>query len=461
MTTPQLSFETQRKAFVLSERSFSVRLQNLENLKQLIEDNEKAILNALREDLGKPAIESRLAETLNVLHEIKWFKKKLRTLMKPKKVSSSLLFWPVKSYIFSEPKGQVLIISPWNYPFQLLMSPLVGALAAGNTAVLKPSEMAHQTSKLVAELVPNYFPATEVCVVEGGVPETTELLAQVFDHIFYTGNESIGKIVMKAAAENLTPVTLELGGKSPAVIALKRSKNLETICQRIVWAKFYNAGQTCVAPDYLLVPEDKKAEVITCLKKKIDSFYPEKKRASSSDYGRVINDRHFHRLDKLIESSHIICGGKRDACSRFIEPTLVEADFNSEVMKEEIFGPILPILSYRDFQQALEEVKNRPKPLAAYFYGDDESLKEEFIHEVSCGGMVINDAIIHLANNSLPFGGVGPSGMGSYHGAYSFQTFSHFKPVVKRSLAFENRLRYPPYGRFKGWLLSLLFKIFG
>ncbi|EQC43473.1 aldehyde dehydrogenase (NAD) family protein [Bacteriovorax sp. Seq25_V] len=421
-------------------KDISKRLVALEKLKSSITEMSSEIADALRKDLGKCEFESYLSEIDFVLHEIDVAKKNIKKWSKPKRVSSSLAFFPVKSYIVPEPYGTVLIIGPWNYPFQLVLAPLVGAIAAGNTSIIKPSEMAPQTSKVITELINKTF-SKEVKCVEGGVPETTELLDLKFDYIFYTGNGVVARIIMEKASKFLTPLTLELGGKSPCMIF---TANLNLAAKRVVWGKFFNAGQTCVAPDYIMIQEKDKNSFINEMKKWIEFFYTSEVK-SSPNYGRIINERHFDRLTKYLSEAKVLLGGGHERESLFLEPTVVEGDLNHAIMKEEIFGPILPIVIVKDYEEARDYVLKNDKPLASYGFFDREEDKSKFVKEISSGGMVINDTLIHLSNEKLPFGGVGESGMGAYHGAYSFDIFSHKKALMKRSFMFENSLRYPPY----------------
>lgn len=435
-------------------RSFESRKQSLLKLKKIIIENEAIIHEALRLDLGKPIFESFVGETNFVVHDIDTTLKKLHKWMKPKRVKSPLLQFPVKSYIVSEPLGAVLILSPWNYPFQLLLSPLVGALAAGNTAILKPSELAPATSKCVKKLISENFDEGLVAVVEGDIPETTELLEHPFDHIFYTGNGMVAKIIMAAAAKNLTPVTLELGGKSPCVVA--GNLDIDLVSKRIVWGKFFNTGQTCVAPDYILVEKKHKSNLIKGLKKYITEFYTSSP-ISSPDYGRIINERHFSRISGLIENETVIEGGDVDKSEKYISPTLVESSYDSPIMSDEIFGPVLPIIEIEKFTDSIDYIRKNPKPLAAYLFSSDKAYQEEFVEKVSSGGMTLNDSIVHLSSEHLPFGGVGPAGMGNYHGEFSFNCFSHKKAVMKRYLFLDISVRYPPYlGKLK--LIRWIFK---
>lgn len=440
-------------AYVNSQKNIQIeiRLKNLIKLKSVIQSSEKLISDALKKDLGKSEFESYLSEIDFCLHELNIHIKKLKSWMKPKRVSSSLTFFPVKSYIHSEPYGLVLIIAPWNYPFQLLIAPLIGAMSAGNSVVVKPSEIAPETAKVVEALINDNFAPEVLRAVCGGIPETTALLNEKFDYIFYTGSGNVGKIILEKAAKHLTPVTLELGGKSPCFIY---TKELDLSAKRLVWGKFFNAGQTCVAPDYIVISEKDLSEFVTLCKKWINNFYGDSVR-HSPDYGRIINSRHFERLESYLEGSEVLLGGELDKDDLYISPTLIRGDLAAKVMQEEIFGPILPIMTSESLSSAIELSKSFDKPLAAYSFLDSKEDKDNFIMNLSSGGMVINDTIIHLSNDKLPFGGVGGSGMGSYHGRFSFDLFSHQKAVMKRSFILENNLRYPPYKN----KLSLLRKL--
>lgn len=431
------------------------RLQQLDGLMRFIEQREAEILAALRADLGKPELEALAAEIAFVRNDIKHTKKHLAEWMKPKKVSTPWQIQPAQSTIQHEPLGVVLIISPWNYPFQLLLAPLVGAIAAGNCALLKPSEVAPATAALIARWIPRYLDETAIKVVEGGIPETTEVLAQRFDHIFYTGNGTVGRIVMTAAAKHLTPVTLELGGKSPCIV--DRTADLDVAAKRIVWGKFFNAGQTCVAPDYVLVEASVHDALVSKLATTIRRFFgddPQK----SDNYARIVNERHHARLLPLLESGEIAIGGEHDVTDRYIAPTVLKnVSADSLVMADEIFGPILPVLSVPDLDSAIRFVRERPKPLALYVFSSSKSNQSAVLDGTSSGGAVINHVVWHLAVPDLPFGGVGESGMGAYHGHYGFETFSHAKAVLRKPTQIDPDLLYPPYSATeKKWLKRLL-----
>lgn len=419
------------------------RVNQLKRLRAAILENQESIIDASKADMGKPAFESYIAELGFISREIRYVMKNLKSWSKPKKVSTPLMHFPASSHIYPEPLGVVLIIGPWNYPLELLMLPLVGAIAAGNCAILKPSELSPTTSATVARLIRNSFDASFIAVVEGGVKETQVLLSQRFDHIFFTGGTTIGQVVMEAAAKHLTPVTLELGGKTPCIV--DKDTNIDTAARRIVWGKFLTAGQNCVAPDYLLVHKSVKGQFVERVIASIEEFYG-KDPSKSPDYARIINDRHFARLSQLLGEGRIIVGGHTDPKDRYIAPTIIDnVSLNSKVMAEEIFGPILPIIEYADLSEAISIVNKRPKPLALYFFSKNRTNQQRILQETSSGGVCINDANVHISTSSLPFGGVGPSGMGSYHGKASFDTFSHMKSIMKRSFLLDMKMKYPPY----------------
>ncbi|MCF8058250.1 MAG: aldehyde dehydrogenase family protein [Bacteriovoracaceae bacterium] len=433
--------------------SYESRVDHLIALRKLILENENMILEALNKDLGKSRFEGVISETLFLVKEIDHTLKKLKKWMKKKRVSTPFLQFPARSYIIPEPIGVVLIISPWNYPFQLLISPLIGALAAGNMAILKPSEVAPNVSSVVARLIPKYLSKSIVSVVEGAVAETQALLDLPFNHIFYTGNSHVGRIVMEKAAKHLCPVTLELGGKSPCFV--DKNNDLDLVAKRLLWGKFFNTGQTCVAPDYVLVEEEVRSPLIEAMKAVLKDFYPMGAK-ESPDYGKVINKRHFLRLESYLSEDEIVIGGERDIESLYFSPTILEASEDSLSMKEEIFGPILPILAVKNFDDALTFINQRAHPLAAYAFSKDNELLNRFREEVTAGGMCLNDSLVHLTNEGLPFGGVGESGMGSYHGKKSFDIFTHYKSVMKRGLLIDLPVRYPPYAAKESLIRRLL-----
>lgn len=436
-------------------RPLGWRLRQLDAVGHFIRDREKELTEALYADVGKPALESMGAEIAFIRSEVEYVKRRLAAWAKPEPVPSPLVIKPGKARIEREPLGVVLIIGPWNYPFQLVMSPLIGALAAGNCAVVKPSEIASETSALLGRCLHQYLDPGYVRVVEGGVPETTALLEQRFDHIFYTGNGKVGRIIMTAAAKHLTPVTLELGGKSPCIV--DASANLDVAARRIVWGKFFNAGQTCVAPDYVLVHESVHDALVARLKATVKKFWGDQPR-TSPDYARVVNRRHHQRLCALLGSGDVVVGGDVDEDDLFIAPTvLMNVSPDSPAMQEEIFGPILPVLSVRSVDDAIRFVNGRDKPLALYVFASDEAVQNQVVGRTSSGGATVNHVWLHLGVPELPFGGVGESGMGAYHGRASFETFSHRKAVLVKSTKVDPPLFYPPYTEAKArWLRRLL-----
>lgn len=431
-------------------RDIESRRAQLRSLREMFVEQEDKLIDALVADVGKPRIEAYTTEIAFTINEIDHTLKHLDAWNKPTKVKVPITFKPGSATLRPEPLGTVCIIAPWNYPVQLLFAPLVPALAAGNTAVLKPSEVTPSVSALIEELVPRYFNASTVAVVTGAVDETTALLEQRFDHIFYTGNGKVGRVVMRAAAEHLTPVTLELGGKSPAIVAA--DANIEVSAKRLAWAKFLNAGQTCVAPDYVLVDASVEDQFVTALADAVTTFYGADPR-QSNDYARIVNERHHDRLMKLLEAGGYdatVIGGTGDRGSRYIAPTvLAGVKPDAAVMDDEIFGPILPVLAVGDVDEAIRFVNDREKPLALYAFSSDEDTLEHVVANTSAGGVTLNHAIMHLAVPDLPFGGVGESGMGSYHGKAGFDTFSHAKAVLDKPTRPDPSLMYPPYTNMK------------
>jgi aldehyde dehydrogenase (NAD+) len=419
------------------------RRKQLMALRRMVTEREAVLHDALRNDLGKPGFEAFVTETGFVTGEIDYVLKHLDRWMRPDKAHTPLAHQPAKSYVQPEPLGVALIIAPWNYPVGLVLSPLVGALAAGNCAVIKPSEIAPHTAAAVAEWIPKYLDDEAVAVVQGAVPETQALLAQQFDHVFYTGNETVGRIVMEAAAKHLTPVTLELGGKSPTIV--DRSADLDVAARRIVWGKYINAGQTCVAPDYVLVDQSVEQPLIQRIVATIREFYGDDPK-QSPDYARIVNERHFDRLHELLDDGELVVGGGVNRQERYIAPTVMRnVSDGSKIMKDEIFGPILPIRPVADVDAAIDEVNSRPKPLALYVFTGDKTVANKVLQNTSSGGACVNETITHLAVLDMPFGGVGNSGMGAYHGRHSFETFSHYKAVLDKPTLVDPKLRYPPY----------------
>ncbi|QSW88096.1 MULTISPECIES: aldehyde dehydrogenase [Flavobacterium] len=419
------------------------RKQTLKKLLYNIQKNEDLIVKALYDDFKKPEFEAVLTETNYVISDLKDTIKNISKWAKPKRVFPSLLNFPSTDYIYKEPYGRVLIISPWNYPFQLALCPLIAAVAAGNKVTVKPSELTPHTSAIIAKIVEKTFHINHVEVVEGGVEVSNKLLAERWDYIFFTGSVSVGKIVAKAAAENLTPVTLELGGKNPCVV--DESADLKLAAKRIVWGKFINAGQTCIAPDYILIQKNMKVNFITFLIEEIIKAYG-KKIDKSPDFARIINTKNWVRLDQMIERDKIIFGGETNHDKLYISPTLIEEpSLESAVMREEIFGPILPILTYETENDIHNIITKYEKPLAFYIFSENNSFAKKLIQKYSFGGGAVNDTVIHFSNKRLPFGGVGQSGIGAYHGQMSFDTFSHHKSIVKKGNWLDLPMRYAPY----------------
>jgi aldehyde dehydrogenase (NAD+) len=433
-------------------RTLEWRKAQLKALKRMLVENQHDILMALKVDLGKCETESIVSEQGFLLSDIDHTLKHLSKWMRPRSVSTPLVAWPGKSFRQPEPLGTVLIIGAWNYPLQLLLAPYIAALAAGNCAILKPSELAEETSHLIARLIPKYMDINCVTVIEGGKEETTALLACRWDHIFYTGGEAVGKIVMRAAAKHLTPVTLELGGKSPCIV--DKNTNLNVTARRLVWGKWMNAGQTCIAPDYVLVESGFEHQLIDAIKQEVTKQYG-KNPLLSKDYGNIINYRHLARLKRYLEGANTIYGGEVDETRPAMAPTLVlTPTSDANVMQEEIFGPILPIVTVANINEAIDFINARPKPLALYAFSDDDSVLDTIIAQTSSGSVCTNDTMLFMTNPELPFGGVGDSGMGSYHGRAGFDTFSHIKTVMKRSFAFDVPFRYAPFSKLKLALLK-------
>lgn len=443
------------QSFFESGRTLDVdfRLDQLKKLYRVLKKNEKRILRALFLDLRKSSFEAYATEVGLCLKEIRHTIRHLKEWSRPQPVSVPLTLQPGEAFIQPHPYGTVLIFSPWNYPFQLLVGPMIGAIAAGNVVLAKPSELAPETSKVLREIFGENFDQNFIHIMEGDAEVAKQLLELQWDYIFFTGGTRIGKLVMKQAAEHLTPVTLELGGKSPAWI--DASAPLETSLRRVLWGKFMNAGQTCVAPDYLLLHESHQTGFRKMSERILREFFGEEPKRSL-DYGRIINTAHFERLLELLKEQKILLGGQYEAAQKYISPTLIEdPQLDSPLMKEEIFGPLLPVLTYRQESEVHKVLKKNPKPLAFYLFSKDKKLQKKMIEQYSFGGGVINDCLTHLAVPDLPFGGIGSSGMGHYHGKSSFETFSHSKSILKRGLWPDPNLRYPPYEK----KLSLLRKI--
>ena len=432
----------QREFFAAGKtRDISFRLEQLKKLRTMITENEGAIFDALKRDLNKPAWEAYAGDTAIVVNELDYAVKHLRSWAKPKRVKTPLAYFPGSSHIHPAPYGVALIIGPWNFPVQLTLAPLVGAVAAGNCAVLKPSEVSPHTSRLLARLINKNFDDAFFAVVEGGADIARALLAEKFDCIFFTGSVGVGKLVMEAAAKHLTPVTLELGGKNPCIV--DADIHLDYAARRITWGKFFNAGQSCVAPDYLLVDKRIKRELLEHINRTIREFYgadPSK----SPDYARIVNDRHFDRIANLLKYGKIILGGKTDREARYIVPTILDSVVpDSLVMQEEIFGPVLPVIKYEDLSRAITIVNERPKSLALYIFSRNRKFQERALRETSSGGGCINDTTIHETTPYLPRRRR-QSGIGKYHGKASFDAFSHLRSIIKQGFLFDIKLRYPP-----------------
>ena len=432
-------------------RDLAWRRAQLEAVERLMAECEGEFMAALADDLGKPPMESYTTEISYVSSEAAYCRKKLSRWTKFKRVSTPLVGQPGTSWIQPEPLGVVLVIGAWNYPVQLTLAVMVAAITAGNCVIIKPSELAPATSALLARRVPEYLDPECINIVTGGVAETTALLELPFDHILYTGGGNVGRIVMAAAAKNLTPVTLELGGKSPCVVL--PDANLETTARRIVWGKFTNAGQTCTAPDYILTDADTESKLVPLIEKSINDMFGSDPQQSDS-YGRIINSRHFERVSQLIGSGTVVAGGRTDAGDKYIAPTvLTGVSPESPVMQEEIFGPILPIVRADDLDEAIAAIRKGDKPLSAYLFTGDKKAETRFLSDVSCGSACINDVMMFAAVHELPFGGVGPSGMGAYSGKQGFDTFSHMKAVMKRGWWPDLDIRFAPYTEKKFRLL--------
>lgn len=434
-------------------RHINFRLENLKRLRRVLENHEKEIFDALHKDLNKSEPEAFLTEFAIVLEELSLTIKKLKSWAKPKRIKTGFIHTGSSGSILYEPYGVALIVSPWNYPFQLTLAPLIGAMAAGNCIIVKPSELTPSVSSVLGRILNQTFSEEYLCVIEGGVEVSSTLLAEKFDYIFFTGSISVGRIVMEAAAKNLTPVTLELGGKSPCIV--HNDASLKLAARRIVWGKFLNAGQTCVAPDYLLVHKDIKIKLLDYIVAYINEQFGKNPR---NQFPRIINKKSFERLMGYIDNGRVITGGTGDESRLFLAPTILDnISWNDPIMQEEIFGPILPVLEYTDLDDVLDKIGKRPKPLALYIFSTNKDIQKKITTGVSFGGGCINDTIYHIVTPFLPFGGVGESGMGSYHGEASFLTFSHKKSILKQTNLIDIPFRYPTPGNSK--ILRLILKI--
>jgi aldehyde dehydrogenase (NAD+) len=436
--------ERQREFFVEDKtKDIVFRLEHLKRLGISIKNHEQEILQALKKDLNKAPFEAYATEVGMVLEELNFIRKRLTGWAVPKRVRTSITNFISTSTIYSEPYGVVLIMSPWNYPFMLTIAPLIGAIAAGNCAIVKPSNYSPNTSEVIDIILSEVFRKDYVTVVHGGREANQSLLEQKFDYIFFTGSVAVGKLVMEAAAKYITPITLELGGKSPCIV--DETADLDLAARRITWGKFMNAGQTCVAPDYLLVHYSVKDELLHKIKEYIVKFYGSNV-SENENFPKIVNEKHLQRLIDLMDGEQIEIGGDVSRETNQIAPTVLDhINWDSPIMVEEIFGPLLPILEYKDLNDVISRINNRPKPLALYFFTKNKPNERKIIQSISYGGGCINDTIMHLTSSNMPFGGVGESGMGGYHGSASFDTFSHKKSILKKSNWFDLPLRYPPY----------------
>ena len=448
-------FKSQKEFFLTDKtRDLDFRIRSLRALKEEIINNEREIQEALFKDLHKSEEEAYLTEIGIIISEINQNIKKLKKWAKPKKVRSSIACFPSSAKIVSEPYGVVLIISPWNYPFQLAFSPLIGAIASGNTAILKPAEYSPNTSNIIKKIIDKVFSPNYVKTIIGSKEENQILLDLPFDYIFFTGSPVLGKIVMEKASKHLTPITLELGGKSPCIV--DETCDIKLSAKRIAFGKFLNSGQTCIAPDHIFIHKSIKDEFVSELIKVINTFYTDNQE-KSKDFGRIINELHFDRVSALLQDGDIIFGGKVNMEEKYISPTLIEnINKDSELLNSEIFGPILPIIEFENIDELIETIRVKPKPLALYIFSSSKQTQNKIMSKISSGGVCVNDTIMHLVPENLPFGGVGNSGMGSYHGKKSFETFSHQRSVLIRGTWLDIALRYPPFNKKK---LSLIKKL--
>lgn len=456
-----ITFETEVQELVAKQRAYfntsatrpvEFRLKQLKKLKALLLEHEDEMHEAIFKDFGKSKFENQLTEFFPLIDEINIALKNLKNWVKHKKVSTNTINFPATSYLVPEPLGVTLVIGAWNFPYNLSLTPLVGSMSGGNTTILKPSELPVNTSKVMAKIINENFDPEYLRVVEGGIPETTALLAQRYDKIFFTGSPKVGKIVHKAAAEHLTDVTLELGGKNPAIFA--KDCNLKMSVKRMIWAKFVNSGQLCITTDYALVHKDIKDEFLKLAQEEIKKHHFSKE---NSNYVKIINDANLERLAKLIDPEKVYYGGKVDRDMRVVYPTILDnVTLDDAVMQEEIFGPILPVIEFETIDEAFEIIKSFEKPLAAYLFSDSTKNKDRFLQEIPFGGGCINDCVMHNTNPQLPFGGVGHSGMGSYHGKYSFECFTHYKSVLDKPTAIETNLKYYGYSEKKMKIFKML-----
>ena len=437
-----------------STKQVSLRIETLKKLKNVLKQNEQELYTAIYTDFKKSEFETYLTELSLIYNELNGAIRNLKKWSKQKRVRTNLANFPAKSYIIPEPLGTVLVISAWNYPYQIALIPAISALAAGNTVVIKPSEIPNNTSIILAKIINSNFDSNYLTVIEGGVKTTTELLQQKWDKIFFTGSTPIGKIIYKAAAENLTPVTLELGGKSPTFVLA--DCNIKITAKRIIWAKFLNAGQTCIAPDYLLVEKSIESELLEALKKEIGNAYPNNKEVPEN-YVQIVNERNFNRLEQLIPIEKIYHGGEINRENRSIAPTLLyNINYDDSIMQDEIFGPILPVISFNNLEDVIGKIKEREKPLSLYVYSKNKKTIKKILHEISFGGGGINESLVHYSNPNLPFGGVGASGIGNYHAKAGFDTFTHYKSILHKTSWLEPNIKYTPFTKLKMRILKFI-----
>lgn len=435
-------------------KELSFRISQLKKLKKVLKEHEKELIEAVKKDFKKPPFESYVTEIGILYSEIDHILRNLQKWAKPERVWGSLLNFPSRSYIYHQPYGVSLVIGAWNYPLLLSLSPVLGSMAAGNSTLVKPSEIAEHSSHALAGIININFDAGYLKVVEGAADTTQSLLDEPLDYIFFTGSTRVGKLIMQAAARQLTPVTLELGGKSPAIV--DADANISVAAKRIAWGKFLNAGQTCVAPDYVYIHTSVKETFLDEIDSEIKAFFGEIPQ-KSPDFARIINRNHFDRLQKLLGSGKIVTGGHTDEAELYIEPTVIDRiSWDDRIMEEEIFGPILPVLEFDNISSAIKQIRKKPKPLALYLFSESSEIQQRVISEIPFGGGCINDTVAHLGNHNLPFGGVGESGVGNYHGKCSFEVFSHKKSIMKKSTLLDIPFRYAPYSGKLKWLKKLI-----
>ena len=446
----------QQKSFFNSNftKEVNLRIETLKKLKLILKENEDKLYTAIYDDFKKSKFETYITELSLIYNELNDAIRNLKKWSKQKRVRTNLANFPAKSYIIPEPLGTILVISAWNYPYQIALIPAISAIAAGNTVVIKPSEIPNNTSKVLAQLINTNFDENHLTVIEGDVATTTELLQQKWDKIFFTGSTPVGKIIYKAAAENLTPVTLELGGKSPTFVLA--DCNIKITAKRIVWAKFLNAGQTCIAPDYLLVEKRVETKLLEALKKEIEDFYPHSENINEN-FVQIVNERNFNRLAQLIPTDKIYHGGEVNPENRSIAPTLLRnIGFEDHIMQDEIFGPILPIIAFENLEDVIKKVKEKEKPLSLYIYSINKKVIKKILHEISFGGGAINESLVQTSNPNLPFGGVGASGIGNYHSKTGFDTFTHYKSILHKTSWLEPNIKYTPFTELKSKILKFL-----